>query len=495
VTATMPRPGSIVLTRQSPPPKTVPTDVGVSFWAGFTDRGPLKAVPITSLDDFVSNFGSRQSYSPLYDAVEFFFREGGNKLWISRVVGGSAVVASVNLDDSSAGGAYSLKASAKGPGAYANSLRVTVTGTGPTDPYTLTISHTVDGVLEISPALADQQAAVDWGANVSRWVSFTIGASTENPVAVSNAALTAGADDRLSATDADWVTALGRFSRDLGPGQVCQVGRTSLAAYQNTLTHAAANNRRAILDLPDSGNPATIKAAAIAARGATDRYGAIFGPWVQVPGILPGQTRMVPPSAFVCGKIGKNDASGVSPNQPSASSPEGLLITPVGLSQSPYDNGTGVDVTRDDLYSAGINLIVYRYGVFQIFGWRTLTDPSGINRQWVNFGNSRLEMAITAKALSIAEEYILKQIDGQGHLLSQFQGDLIGMLSPYYEQGSLYGTTPEEAFDVNVGLTVNTPTTIANRELHAVISVRMSEDAELVVIEIVKVPIDKALAA
>jgi hypothetical protein len=47
---------------------------------------------------------------------------------------------------------------------------------------------------------------------------------------------------------------------------------------------------------------------------------------------------------------------------------------------------------------------------------------------------------------------------------------------------------------VNVDSTVNTPTTIANREMHAVISARMSPDAELVFIEIVKVPTTQALS-
>jgi hypothetical protein len=69
------------------------------------------------------------------------------------------------------------------------------------------------------------------------------------------------------------------------------------------------------------------------------------------------------------------------------------------------------------------------------------------------------------------------------------------MLLAFYNEGSLYGTTPQEAYSVDVGSSVNTPTTIANGELHAVLSVRMSPDAEWVVIEVVKVASNQALPA
>jgi hypothetical protein len=66
---------------------------------------------------------------------------------------------------------------------------------------------------------------------------------------------------------------------------------------------------------------------------------------------------------------------------------------------------------------------------------------------------------------------------------------------PFYLAGSLFGTTPDEAFFVDVGETVNTPTTIANNELHAVIQLRMSPFGEEITIEIVKVLVTESIAA
>jgi hypothetical protein len=71
-------------------------------------------------------------------------------------------------------------------------------------------------------------------------------------------------------------------------------------------------------------------------------------------------------------------------------------------------------------------------------------------------------------------------------IFADFAAALTGMLQGYYLNGDLYGRFPGDAYSVNTGPQVNTPTTIANHELHAVLSVRMSEFAEMVAIEIYK---------
>jgi phage tail sheath protein FI len=136
----------------------------------------------------------------------------------------------------------------------------------------------------------------------------------------------------------------------------------------------------------------------------------------------------------------------------------------------------------------------YRWGRLETYGYRTLVDPTSVP-QWWDFGNARLEMAINAQAGAIAERYVFTQIDGRGHTIAAFGGDLRAMLVPFYENGSLYGATAEDAFQVNVGPSVNTPTTIANGELHATINVRMSPFAEYVQIYVVKVATTQSIAA
>lgn len=485
---TQPRPGSIVTTRVAPPPRTAPVDTGVWYVAGLADRGALQPIACNSLQDFINNFGTRQTYSVLYDAIETFFREGGARVYVSRVVGPGAVVASVNLLDASA--AVSLVASAKkGPGDWANSLRIDVTNGSAAGSFKITVSDTVLGTLEISPDLLTQADAVAWSQQ-SEYINIALGVAADNPANVAAAALTGGNDDRAAVTDTQWKNALSLFTRDLGPGQVSQVGRTTTQAHADTLAHAAANNRVAILDAPDSPTVSTVEAAATAQRGVNDTVGAMFAPWIVIPGATAGTTRIVPPSALVAAKIAAVEGSGGSPNQPAAGTPEGVSRTAIGLSQPAYDDGSGIDVTRDKMYSSGINQITYRYGSYVVFGWRSLTSETGQEADWLNFGNCRFRMAITAKALMIAENYILDEINSES--LGHYGGDLTGMLLPYWPR-SLYGATPDEAFVVNTGPTVNTPDTIAAREIHAAIGVRMSEDSELVVIDITKVPVNQSL--
>lgn len=486
-----PRPGSIVTTRTAPPPRSIPTDTGVWFVAGLSDKGPLKPVKVGSLQEFINNMGGRVTYSILYDAMETFFREGGSSAIVSRVVGPTPVIATVNLN--SAAAAISLVVKAKGPGAYGNTLRVTVTGgggAGPGNPFTLTIADTVLGTLETSPSLATQAEAVAW-SQTSSWVDITLGAAPDNPAAVASAALTTGTDDRVNIVDAQWAAALARFTKDLGPGQVSAPGRTTTTGHAQVRDHAAANNRVALLDAPDSAVVATVTAAATSARGTNDQYAAMFAPWVVVPGVVAGTTRVVPPCAFVAGKIGKLDSQGNSPNKPAAGFPEGVADWASSLSQVPYDSGVGIDMTRDAMYDAGINQLAIRFGLLQVFGWRSLTSPTGAMQDWINLGNVRLNMAIVARSLAIAEGYILDELTLSR--IKQFQGDLMSMLAEYYRIGSLFGETPEEAFVVDVGPSVNTLASIQNRELHASIGVRMTQDAELVVVEISKVPVTQSL--
>src|SRR5918992_5428712 len=97
-------------------------------------------------------------------------------------------------------------------------------------------------------------------------------------------------------------------------------------------------------------------------------------------------------------------------------------------------------------------------------------------------------MAIAAEGDVIMERFVFRQLDGQKITLGEVEGELTAMLLPYWEAGSLKGETPGEAFNVNVGPTVNTPATEAAGELHAVLSLKMSEMAEVVDLAISKVP-------
>jgi phage tail sheath protein FI len=435
--------------------------------------------------DYTLKLGARVSYGVLYDALDVFFREGGAKAFVSRVVGPAATTGFKNLLDNVA--ATSLVVSAIGPGAYSTGLKVAVSaGIVDVAKYIITITDVNNIVLETSPEFPDQQSAVDW-AKGSNYVRIALGASALNPVVAAAAALSAGNDDRASIVDANWATSLARFTKDLGPGNVSYPGRTTAVAHGQLLTHCdTLGIRKTFIDMPDTPTQATLTAVSAPDRATLlGKHGAAFAPWIVVPGIAAGTYRTIPPSALAAGRAAAVDRQ-FNANVPAAGE-LGQASYALDVSQPAWDA-----LTRDTLNKAGVNVIRNIYGDVRIYGWRSLADPN-TEPQWLDFGNSRLNMQIAALADVIAEQYVLKQLDGQGITVNAFGGALKGMLIPFHTEGALYGVTPDEAFYVDVGPTVNTPTRIANNELRAVISLKMSPFAELVMIEVVKVGLQEGV--
>jgi hypothetical protein len=288
-------------------------------------------------------------------------------------------------------------------------------------------------------------------------------------------------------TPTEYEAALDRLTADLGPGQVSAPGSVDAAVQGSLVAHAEATNRVALLDAPSTGVAQDFIDAGEALQSAGNgRYGAAFGPGAVIPGVASGTTRSVSWAAIVAGIIARNDVP-FTPNQ-AAAGVNGISLYALDVS------ARFTDLEYEAINAAGVNMARNRYGTLEMYGFRSLVDPVA-HPEWLNFGNARLNMAIVAQATAIAERYVFSQIDGRKRMIGDFGGELAAMLVPFYEAGALYGATADDAFRVNVGSQVNTPATIANGELHAVIEVRMSPFAELVVIEIVKVSTVEAAAA
>lgn len=479
----MSRPGTLITSRDDAPPRTSPTDTGVWYVAGLTEKGPTDAAQkITSAQQFADVFGAPVSYSVLPDEVAVYFRDGGNTAYVARVVGAAAVAASLLLSDSSAG--TSLKVAAKSVGDWGNSLQVAVVIDG--SDFTLNITDANGVLLETSGTLVDQAAAVAWSAT-SDYVDVTIpsGASALDPAAITATPLTGGTDDRASITDTDKVAALAKFDRAFGPGQVSISGATTLTAQQALLQHAKDYNRFALLDAPDSAvsTDLTAAAAALRALGELARHGMLWGPWAIVPGSVPGTTVRIPYSAIAAAKIAEVDAKG-NPNVPAAGDN--------GVSRVAIDLGASFDdTTRETLNDAGVCIARVLNGQVVSYGFRTLADKSTDPLYW-QASNVRLDMAITAEAQAILDSFVFAQLDGTHLTEAHYGGLLSAMLIAYYNVGALYGTTASEAFAVDID-SVNTPETEADGQLQALITLRRSPFAELVELTIVRKSITEAV--
>jgi hypothetical protein len=120
-------PGPDVLIVDAAPPATVLTDTGTLFVAGLSDRGLASGQVaaddvVHSLSEWVTKYGALQSYNGNeYATVEAFFAEGGTRLFFSRT---SARRRQGHRRRPRASSKFT--ATAKGPGAYGNNLKVGV---------------------------------------------------------------------------------------------------------------------------------------------------------------------------------------------------------------------------------------------------------------------------------------------------------------------------------------------------------------------------------
>lgn len=493
----MTAPGISVISTTSAPPTVGSAPTGTWYATGITQKGAIgRPVTVLSMTDFVARLGNRVAAGPLYDSADVFFRCGGSKMQVSRVTGTSTLAATVQLKDGSA--ANTLQVSANSGGAWGNSLTVNVVAGAVAGTYVLQVLNA--GVLvEYSPVLSVPSDAVAWSSislylSISNLLSAT--AAPANNPAVGSFVLATGADDNASITEATWTQALLAFTKDMGPGQVSAPGRTTTAAYLALNAHAATNNRVAYLDAVDTPTAATLLTAATAVvttSGVDGSYSLTFAGWAIVPGLptgtgVPPMPRTVPPSAQAAGVTAALDnqtyASGICDCNRMPAGNNGINAYAIGVTQ------VYADTDRGALNAAGINVVRSIAGVVQLFGFRSMSaDPT-----WVQGNYCRLRMIITDQATQIATNIgQFGEIDAKAQIFGRLQGALGGMLASFYLIGSLYGSTANNSYKVNVGAGVNTLASIAGGNINAVLEIKRSPSAEFVNIVIANVPLNQPL--
>lgn len=482
----MPTPGTQVDVRDAAAPRSNPTDTSVGIFVGFAEKGDTAGPhTIRSLVEFDRNFGGRVSYSALRDSVEAFLAEGGSTAIVQRQVGAAPVKATVNVPGSSG---TSIVATAKDYGDYGNDLNVVASTSGAG--FKLTVQTDNGTILEVSPELANNTAAA---AYASDYVVYTAGAGSTTPTTGATVySLAGGTDDHGAATTSHLQAALDKVDAAYGPGQVMAPDYTTAAAHAILLQHAKDKNRFAMLQAAPGQTVSALVTLAATSRalGSTSeglaRHGMLFAQWATVPGIASGTTRSVPWSVIAAGMMARLDARNGNPNEPAAGQ-NGISRFATGLS-----NQFNVEVDRGTLNDAGVNVARVINGSVMTYGYRTLVDPA-VSPAWLNAANARLAMEIKARGDAIAARYVFRQIDGQKLIIQEYNTTLSAMLHEMWVEGSLYGPTADDAYRVETGVAVNTDVTIANGELHAVLSVRMSPFAERVYIELVKTPITQGV--
>lgn len=284
--------------------------------------------------------------------------------------------------------------------------------------------------------------------------------------------------------------ALVLFDPALGPGQIAvPTEDATVTLYGKLLNHAAANNRFALLDANVDSDLSDLASLGASIPDDNNTYGALFGPFVTIPApasVIGGNARQVQASAVIAALCNRADLLG-NPNRAAAGRDFPLQ----------YATGWTVDIPtsqRETLLNGGVNTFANVYGVLENYGFQTALEQNEDNPFW-QANVARARMWLTAQCQSIGEQFMFKSIDGRGRLLGKFKGAIEGVLLDLYNADGLYGQTPADAFAVEVGVSVNTDSSIAQGEMHAVAEVRFSMHAKAVIIDLVTVPVTGRIAA
>ena len=275
--------------------------------------------------------------------------------------------------------------------------------------------------------------------------------------------------------DADWLAALDLLSAELGPGQVLAPGESTAVRHGQLLTHAADNNRVALIDSDEDDDAAAVAATAAAASVLSDAdRGMLTSQWLDLPERTAGVPRTVPPSPVVAGLCARlGDQPNVWPI-----GPRGLLNFATSVTVE------FTDAERTTLTSAGANVILDDPNGLRLYGFRGVSE----DELYQDFGISRLIMRVEAEGRAIAEQYVGSRITNE--TIGAFGAALEGFMQGLYVDGALFGDTAADAYRVATDSPVNTAATAAAGEINAEVYVRGAGHAELVRITTVSVPVN-----
>lgn len=198
-------------------------------------------------------------------------------------------------------------------------------------------------------------------------------------------------------------------------------------------------------------------------------YGAIYHPWLHYYDPLEKRNFFIPPSGVMAGVYARCDSE------------RGVFKAPAN---EPIRGCIGLSVTYNEAEQGkcnpqGVNLIRSIPGSgIRVWGARTISsDPS-----WKYINVRRLFIYIEESIKANTSWAVFEPNDQI--LWSRLESTIAMFLTTLWRNGALVGTTPDEAFFVNVGKTTMTEDDILNGRLICVIGVAPVRPAEFVIFRI-----------
>jgi len=475
-------PGVVISTSVRTGPSTATTrESSQLFVVGLSQRGPSdEAILIESIADFEDVFGDYISTSYLHPTVEAFFEEGGTRAYVARVVGASATIGELTLQD---GGDDVITLTANGAGDWSGDVEVEVTHpTGST--FKINLYYNGDLKYSTGTVSTSSQAVgrINLSAIASRYVIASLDDAALIPDAISATALSAGDDDASSVTSAGYVDALELFNDALGSGAVACADESDATVTSGLIAHANAYSRIALLYAPENSTAAAVKAKALTVQGEDGaEHAAMYYPWVEAPTSTAGITRFIPPVGYVAAKraLAHNQ---VGPHMPGA----GLL------SVARFITGVKSEinkVTGDDLDENYVNAIRVIQNTVRIYGARSCSADTE-NFRYIT--QQDVINSIVTECYRTVEDVVFSSIDGRNTIFANIESRLLAVLTVMRNIGALYpafdanGRQLDDGYTVKCDSSINPTSQLAEGLVKARLGVRVSSVGDQIEIDIVK---------
>lgn len=303
-------------TRVIPALRAAPTSV--AGFVGLTRRGiPGRPVRVTDLDQFTDRFGGHLPQGYLPDAVTGFFRNGGRVGYVVRVTGAGTRAAAATLADRRSRPSLRVTAAYRGdpdPGAWAEAVRLDVRD-DPAAGFRVVVRHR-DTVVEDWRGLTMDRVAdrLNHPRTGSRYVRVAV--VGDDPPSAGTHRLTGGADGTVEA--GDLVSALSTLDimavRLVAVPDAHLFGDDAARVARHAIDYCAARGDCVYVgsapDKADGDSPGRyvgVTRAYAARLRSAGGYGALYAPWLVVPGTGGTPFRTVPPDGHVLGVYARTE--------------------------------------------------------------------------------------------------------------------------------------------------------------------------------------------
>ena len=484
----------------------------IAAFAGWAPQGPIdRAVLIESFSDFARQFGGLVSGSYLGYAVNQFFANGGQQAYIIRLVATLTDTPTAVTKAATASNTVStLTLFAANPGAWANSVKVTVTPST-ADPTRFSIlvqqvigsqTTTLESYVNLSVSPTDPQYVVTVIDSDSNYITFLDPAISPPtpppppglPAAPANGLLGAGTpgvdgDVLVPSTNNNFELALMSVTRGIHLldrvdifNLLCVPGETDAPTIKLLQSYCKEKRAFYIVDPPQLSTISGLQASGPVGFGGTSvigpdaNYSAYYFPWVNAPDPLFGnRPALFPPCGFVAGIYASTDVS------------RGVWKAPAGIDAG-LTGQLGLQYNLTDGENGGLNIqAVNCMREFKVYGdvvWgaRTLEGNDQAGSQWKYVPIRRLALFLESSLYNGTQWVVFEPNDER--LWSQIRLNVGAFMQGLFLQGAFQGTSPQKAYFVKCDSENNPQSSINMGIVNVLVGFAPLYPAEFVVIQI-----------